>query len=128
MPGTGAATTARTTVLQPLEWWRIARRRASSPAEGRASALPFLRYFQEGGAAWEEDEMPGELKDRVAVPIAGWPEAQMVGRWGGDTRLIEDWFSAGEELQHCTTELLIEEPDRWERAFSWMRSLAVATR
>jgi hypothetical protein len=108
------------TVAQPLHWWRIAARSTSG-------SLPFLGFFEEGRAAWQEDEMPLELKGRVAVPVEVWPDHFRVGRWGKDTRLIEDWFDAGEELQNVTTELTIEEPDRWAIALQWMRSLAVAT-
>ena len=125
MSGIKSAATASsgsisTVAVQPLEWWRIAARR-SRPE------LPFLGFFEEGHAAWEEDEMPCELKYRVAVPVEEWPQHFMVGRWGKDARLIEDWFDAGEELQNTTTELDIEEPDRWAVALQWMRSLAVST-
>jgi len=111
---------AKAVVLRPLCWWEIAARRRAAPE------LPFLGFFREGRSAREEDPMPGELKQRVAIPVEDW-ERFVSGRWGEDSPLIEDWFDAGEELQHSNVELMIEEPDRWERALQWMRSLAVAT-
>lgn len=44
-------------------------------------------------------------------------------RWGEDSQMVEEWFAAGETLQYSTSELEIDEPDRWERALQWMRSI-----
>ena len=67
--------------------------------------------------------------DRVAEPVEGWERFEHEG-WGEHNELIEDWFDAGDEIQHLDTrvhELDIDEPDRWERALHWVRSLLVAT-
>ena len=65
---------------------------------------------------------------RVAHPIQPWPPRQK-GVWSdGDSFPVDEWFDAGEGLAFCESELLIDEPDRWERAFQWVRSLAIATK
>jgi hypothetical protein len=81
-----------------------------------ADTEPSWELLAAAACEQEESMRPGE--DRIVRPVP---------RWGADSSLIEDWFNAGEELQHSKLELPIEEPDRWERALQWMRSLAVAT-
>ena len=69
---------------------------------------------------------------RIVEPIGGWEQwrrRQQVS-WGENTAMVEDWFDAGDELQHLDPllhDLKIDEPDRWERALHWVRSLLVAT-
>jgi hypothetical protein len=120
MSSTKVAVASQTLAGLPLHWWEIA------ASAGSAPELPFLGFFIEGRSAREEAEMPGELRQRVAIPVEDW-EAFLAARWGDDGGLIEEWFDAGEELQNSRMELTIEEPDRWERTLQWMRTLAVAT-
>jgi len=69
---------------------------------------------------------------RIVEPVGGWDawRAHASEDWGDDTAFVQDWFRAGDELQNLDTlvhELNIDEPDRWERALHWVRSLLVAT-
>jgi hypothetical protein len=121
------------TDLQPLHWQQIL---ARCPED--AGDLPFLVYFAEliDAAEWDLDSEEMEMAmraeliarcARVVEPVQGW-DRFLEPAWGEDGGMIEEWFDEGEALQNSEVELQIEEPDRWERAMSWMRSLAVATR
>jgi hypothetical protein len=105
-----------------------------SPAISLAN-FPFLDLLLEAvGArpAQERDRMPFEspaLESRVVEPVEGWESFRKnPPRWGDHNDMIEDWFGAGEELQHSRDEVEIDEPDRWERALDWVRTLFVAAR
>jgi len=87
--------------------------------------LPFLAYFAELDTAddreWDMDLM---RRDRIVEPVEGWKVYELTKRrWGNDQRMIEEWFDEGEELQHRELDVEIDEPDRWERAATWFRSL-----
>ena len=107
-----------------LSWQQMVLARRQEPEQ-----LPFLAYFAEletaGGEEWDMDLM---RSDRIVEPVEGWQVYELTKRrWGNDQRMIEEWFDEGEELQH--RELDVEdEPDGWERAVTWVRSLAIATK
>jgi hypothetical protein len=65
---------------------------------------------------------------RIVEPVKGWQPLNFK-MWGDDAFQIEEWFDAGESLEFDKNdwEVKIEEPDKWERALQWVRSLAVAT-
>jgi hypothetical protein len=64
------------------------------------------------------------FQNRIVIPIPSWNARQA---WGEDLFPIEEWFDEGEALAHSDAEVFIDEPDRWERAMDWMRSLALAS-
>jgi hypothetical protein len=108
-----------------LSWQQIvlARRQESEQ-------LPFLAYFAELDTADPKEwEMDVRRTDRIVEPVEGWQVYELTKRrWGKDQRMIEEWFDEGEELQHRELDVEIDEPDGWERAVTWVRSLAIATK
>lgn len=124
----------RRAVRKPGGWWEV-----FSVVE--PGFVPFLGLYLEAlglrlgsrvALPEQESLMSMTTQDRIVEPVQGWPRFEQ-HRWGEDQELngmIEDWFDAGDELQHVDTlvhDLKIDEPDRWERAFHWVRSLLVAT-
>lgn len=101
-------------------------------------SLPFFRLYLEalgvGGGAGPGMAARGEemnIESRIVEPVGGWDAWRShAGEWGDDTAFVQDWFQAGDELQNLDTlvhDVKIDEPDRWERALHWVRSLLVAT-
>jgi hypothetical protein len=117
---------------RPLQWREIV---ASCDFYGAPAELPFRGFFAELFEAPEDpsndEEKPMRLEhvygwpDRIVEPIQGWNAYR---NWGEDASLIEEWFDEGEALAESDIEVNIEEPDRWERALQWIRSLVVAAR
>lgn len=115
----------------PLNWWEIVARSSSSE-------LPFKRFYvdallvetvpQFSDAQEERETMnlaaPKAIDEQFLEPVSTWTTD--VVQWGTESLSIEQWFDEGEELEYSDIELFIEEPDRWERAVQWMRSLVDA--
>jgi len=105
--------------------------------DGGSDRLPFFRLYLEvlgGGVAsvfhGQEQSMIA-VGSRIVEPVGGWERYVERAGWGENQELIEDWFVAGDELQYVDTlvnDVEIDEPDRWERALHWVRSLLVAPR
>jgi hypothetical protein len=79
--------------------------------------------------ATQESEMNMD-QGRIVEPVGGWAAWHDTADWGDDAAFVEDWFDAGDELQNLDTlvhDVKIDEPDRWERALHWVRSLLIAT-
>ena len=98
--------------------------------------LPFFYLYLEalgvgctaGRTVARGDEM--NIESRIVEPVGGWDAWHAGEEWGDDTAFVQDWFQAGDELQNLDTlvhDVKIDEPDRWERALHWVRSLLVAT-
>ncbi len=116
----------------PLHWWEIV-------ARCRSSELPFEKFYvdallvetvpQLSEAEDERETMsladPKTLDDKFLEPVSTW-NAEVGAGWEDESFSIEQWFDEGEELEFTDIELFIEEPDRWERAIGWMRSLVDA--
>jgi hypothetical protein len=102
--------TSGDTPRAPIHWWEVLT--MTDPAK-----LPFISLYV--------DALSGGFTGKCAVP------AGREALWGDDSEFIENWFSAGEELQFVDTfvhDLHIEEPNQWERVMDWVRSVLVAAR
>ena len=116
--------------LKPLCWWEL--------LNANPRRLPFIGLYLEllgggfkGQRVRPEEENSMYVDNRIVEPVEGWEQylGSRSAGWGDDQGLIEDWFDAGDALQFQDTlfnELKIDEPDRWERARDWVRSLLVA--
>jgi len=116
----------------PQHWWEIVVRSSGSE-------LPFKQFYadarlvaavpQPSHDRGEREAMnlsdPKMMKEEFLEPVSAW-KAEAGPLWGDESFSIEQWFNEGEELEFSDIELLIEEPDRWERAVQWMRSLVDA--
>ena len=106
---------------ESLHWWQIM-------AHGRGSKLPFSAIYNEALTDADlvglDDEMMLLMEEsRIVEPLQGWKS--FYTSWDDD--FVEDWFDAGEALQHSTLEVEIDEPDRMERALGWLRSLFIVS-
>jgi len=117
---------------EPLRWWE-------SVVRCDATELPFKRFYADALLVEAVPLVTAKRDERVMMnlteqkaesarlrdPAAGWGP-KMTPDWGEEGFAIEQWFDEGEELEYSDIELFIEEPDRWERAVQWMRSLVDA--
>ncbi len=106
---------------ESLHWWQIM-------AHRQVSRLPFGAIYDEAlmnadQVGLDEEMMLLLRESRIVEPIEGWQSFYC--DWDDD--FVEDWFDAGEALQHSTLEVEIDEPDRMERALGWLRSLFIAS-
>lgn len=97
-------------------------------AHGRGSKLPFSGIYNEALTDADlvglDDEMMLLMEEsRIVEPLQGWKSFYC--DWDDD--FVEEWFDAGEALQHSTLEVEIDEPDCMERALGWLRSLFIAS-
>jgi hypothetical protein len=97
----------------PLSWQKILAERAE---------LPVQCYYAE-----LLSPVPGTRRSSccVAWPVSE-PSISERSPWGENEGFIEGWFETGEALAESAVELQIDEPNRWERAVSWVRTLAAA--
>lgn len=123
----GSSTNSRVTSPESasLHWWKIMARRAEDE-------LPFRALYSEVLGASDRTNLDEEdwmylMESRIVEPIEGWARFNTCG-WGDNTSFVEDWFDEGESLQHSSKELEIDEPDRFERALGWFRSLFMVSR
>lgn len=105
---------------QPIDWREVLRAHDNA-------ALPFRGLCLEAAGATVSEERPMMAADRIVEPVGGWQAFRAASRWGENSLFVEDWFHAGEALQHATCEVQIDEPDRWERALLWVRTLLVGS-